>query len=95
MRNLDDSFSNKYPYFQNNSTRSQRTLRDPLAWIYIFSPNAVAVFLSRREVLRVVMTIVIGNKHDQAAANGSIAAPPFSLKRPLLLLLSLQHLSHT
>ena len=29
---------------------------------------------SRREVLRVVMTIVIGNKHDQAAANGAL--PP-------------------
>ena len=29
---------------------------------------------SRREVLRVVMTIVIGNKHDQAADNGAL--PP-------------------
>ena len=29
---------------------------------------------SRREVLRVVMTIVIGNKHEQAAANGAL--PP-------------------
>ena len=77
MRNLDDSFSN-IPIFKVIRL-GPNGLFGILQLEYIFSPNAVAVFLSRREVLRVVMTIVIGNKHDQAAAIGAL--PPSFLSQ--------------